>query len=81
MFATYRSQTRGRITLVNMWHDCVVYNELTIKKKEQVFSSVLDEVRQGCPSQTTVQGLKERVITKSTVDKFEELVSRDNSPL
>ena len=33
------------------------------------------------PSQTTLQALKERVITTSTVDKFEELLSTDKSPL
>ena len=62
----------------------VVYDELTIKesqKKDQAFSSMLDEVRRGCPSQNTLQALKERVITTPTIDKFEELMSTDKSPL
>ena len=74
----------GCMTSVNIWQDCVVYDELTInerQKKDQAFSSMPDEVRRGCPSQTTLQALKERVVTKSTVDKFEELLSTDKSPL
>ena len=74
----------GCMTSVNIWQDCVVYDELTInerQKKHQVFSSMLDEVRWGCLSQTTLQALKERVVTTSTVDKFEELLSTDKFPL
>ena len=73
----------GCITSVNIWQDIVVYKELTIykcQKKDQVFSSMLDKVRLGCPSQTTLQAVKERVITTSTVDKFEMLLSTDKSP-
>ena len=74
----------GCMTSVNIWQDCVVYDELTInecQKKDQPFSSMLDEVRRGCLSQTTLQALKESVITTSTVNKFEELLSTDKSPL
>ena len=65
----------GCLTSVNIWQDSVVYDELTInkrQKKDQVFSFMLDEVRRGCPSQNTVQALKDRVITTPVVDKFEE---------
>ena len=44
----------------------------------QVFSSMLDEVRRGCPAQETVQV---RVLSTSVVDKFQELMSSDQSPL
>ena len=74
----------GCMTLVNIWQDCMVYDELTInkcQKKDQAFSSMLDKVRRGCPSQTNLQALKERVIMTSTVDKFEELLSTNKSPL
>ena len=74
----------GSMTSVNIWQENVVYDELTInerQKKDQVFSSMLDEVRRGCPSDTTVQALKDRVITKPIVDKFEELLSSNMSPL
>ena len=43
----------GCMTSVNIWQDSVVYDELTInerQKKDQVFSSMLDEVRRGCPA-------------------------------
>jgi hypothetical protein len=74
----------GCMTSVNIWQENVVYDELTInerQKKDQVFSSMLDEVRQGCPSQQTVQALNERVLTTPTIDKFEELLSENRSPL
>ena len=74
----------GCMTSVNIWQENVVYDELTInkrQKKDQAFSSMLNEVRQGCPSQSTLQALKERVISSPTVDIFEELLSTDKSPL
>ena len=74
----------GCLTSVNIWQDSVVYDELTInecQKKDQAFSSMLDEVRRGCPSQNTVQALKDRVITTPVVDKFEELMSPGQSLL
>ena len=48
----------GCMTSVNICQENVVYDELTInecQKKDQAFSSMLDEVRQGCPSQNTLQ--------------------------
>ena len=74
----------GSMTSVNIWQENVVYNELTInerQKKDQVFSLMLDEVRRGCPSDTTVQALKDRVVTKPIVDQFEELLLSNMSPL
>ena len=62
----------------------MVYDELTInqrQKNDQAFSSMLDEVRRGCPAQATVQALKERVFSVSVVDKFKELMSNGQSPL
>ena len=64
----------GCMTSVNIWQEMVVYDELNInerQKKDQAFSSMLNEVRRGYPSQSTLQALKERVITAPTVDKFE----------
>ena len=74
----------GCLTSVNIWQDSVVYDKLTInerQKKDQVFSSMLDEVRRGCPSQKTVQAIKCRVISTPVVDKFEELMASGQSPL
>ena len=74
----------GCLTSVNIWHNTVVYDELTInqcQKHDQAFSSMLDEVRRGCPAQATVQALKERVFSVSVVNKFQELMSNGQSPL
>ena len=74
----------GCMTSVNIWQDCVVYEELTINERQKsdgVFSSMLDEVRRGCPSQKTIEALQDRVITSPVVDKFEELLAAKQSPL
>ena len=74
----------GCMTLVNIWQDSVVYDELTInerQKKDQVFSSMLDKVRRGCPAQETVRAPKERVLSTPVVYKFQELMSSGQSPL
>ena len=42
---------------------------------------MLDEIRRGCVSEKTVQSLKDRVITTPVVDKFESLLSSNQSPL
>ena len=67
-----------------IWQDTVVYDELTInehQKKDQVLSSMLDEVRHGCPSQKNIQALQARVITTPVIDKFQELLASKQSPL
>ena len=74
----------GCMTSVNIWQDTVVFDELTInerQKKDQAFSSMLDEVRRGCPSQQTIQALQDRVIEVPVVDKFEALLASKLSPL
>ena len=55
----------GCMTSVNIWQDTVIFDELTInerQRKDQAFSSMLDEVRRGCPSPQTIQALQDRVI-------------------
>ena len=74
----------GCMTLVNIWQDTVLYDKLTInerQKKDQAFSSMLDEVRRGCPSPECIQALQERVIETPVVDMFEELLVSKQSPL
>ena len=51
------------------------------QKKDQLFSSMLDEVRRGCASDQTIQTLHSCVITTPVVDKFEGLLLSDQSPL
>ena len=74
----------GCMTSVNIWQDTVLYDELTINKRQKsdlVFSSMLDEVRRGCPSPQTIQALEDRVITTPVVDRFDELLTSKQSPL
>ena len=74
----------GCMTSVNIWQETVLYDELTINERQKadlVFSSMLDEVRRGCPSPETLQSLQDRVITVPVVDKFEELLANKQSPL
>jgi hypothetical protein len=74
----------GCMTTINIWQDTVMYDELTInerQKEDQLFSSMLNEVRCGCPSQKTIQALQARVITIPVVDKFHELLASKESPL
>ena len=50
----------GCMTSVNIWQDAVI--ELTInecQRKDQALSSMLDEVRRGCPSPQTIQALQD----------------------
>ena len=50
---------------INIWKDTVVYDELTINqrhKSDTQFSSMIDEIRRGCPSESTIETLKGRVI-------------------
>ena len=55
----------GCMTSVNIWQDTVLYDELTInerQKKDQAFSSMLDEVRHGSRTPECIQALHKRVI-------------------
>ena len=51
----------GCAASANIWRDCVTYDELTIneqQKNDPQFSSMLDSVRRGCPTEKTVRILK-----------------------
>ena len=70
------------MTLLNIWEVCVDYDELTTnerQKQDLTFGLMLDEVRRGCLSKTTIQALKDRVITTKVVDRFEELMVSSHS--
>ena len=74
----------GCMTSVNIWQDTVLYDELTInerQKKDRAFSSMLDEVHRGCPTNETLQLLQERVMKAPVVDTFEQLLAAKQSPL
>ncbi len=66
----------GCATSVNIWRDSVIYDELTIngrQKNDKEFSSKLDCVRRGCPTDETLSTVEQRVIQVSISDKFSEL--------
>ena len=74
----------GCATSVNIWRDSVVYDELTInerQRKDKAFSSMLDCVRRGCPTDETLCTLQQRVIQVSVSDKFTELQKTGQTPV
>ena len=74
----------GCATSVNIWRDAITYDELTInerQKKDVEFSSMLDCVRCGQPTDETLNLLKKQVIEGSAVDKFVELQQSEQSPV
>ena len=74
----------GCAASINIWKDSVVYDELTINERQKAdkrFSSMLDCVRRGCPTDETLCTLKERVIQVSIADKFNELQKSGKIPV
>ena len=69
---------------INIWNDSVVYDELTINERQKTdkeFSSMLNCVRRGCPTDETLSTLKQRVITDSISKKFTELQVAGKTPV
>ena len=57
----------------NIWKETIIYDELTVnerQKSDPVYSKVLDEIRRGCPSEQSINCLRDRVITVSVVQKY-----------
>ena len=74
----------GCVTSINIWRDAIAYDELTInerQKKDSEFSSMLDCVRCGHPTDETLSILQKRVIQGSVADKFVELQLSKQSPV
>ena len=74
----------GCAASINIWEDAISYDELTInerQKKDGEFSSMLDCVRCGNPTDDTVSILQKRVIQGSVLDKFIELQQSKQSPV
>ena len=74
----------GCAASVNIWRDSVVYDELIInerQKKDREFSSMLDSVRCGFPTDETLQILNKKVIDMSLTDKFIDLQQSGQSPV
>ena len=74
----------GCATSVNIWRDSVMYDELTINERQKTdkeFSSMLNCVRHGNPTDETLSILEERIINISISDKFNELQKSGQTPI
>ena len=72
----------GCAASANIWRDCVLYDELTINERQKTeFSSMLDCVRCGCPTDETLGALQQRLIQVSISDKFHELQESGQTPV
>ena len=74
----------GCAASVNIWRDSVIYDELTInerQKKDREFSSMLDSVRCGFPTDETILILNKRVITMCLSEKLNDLQESGQSPV
>ena len=69
----------GCAATVNIWKDAVTINER--QKQDQEFSSMLDCVRRGCPTDETLSTLEKRVIQVSTSEKIVELQKSGQTPV
>ena len=68
----------------NIWKETIIYDELTInerQKSDPVYSKVLDEIRRGCPSEQSLNCLRDRVITVSVVQKYMQLSQSGSHPI
>ena len=74
----------GCIGSANIWRNTITYDELTInqcQKSDPVYSKVLDEIRLGCPSENSLNCLRDRAITVSVVEKYMELCESGAHPI
>ena len=71
----------GCMGSANIWKDTVTYDELTInerQKSDPVYSKVLDEIRRGCPSEDSLNCLRDRTITVSVVESTSNYVNQEH---
>ena len=74
----------GCAASVNIWKDCVEYDELTFnerQKKDVEYSNILDCIRRGHLSEEAVSVLQERVIDVTISEKIAELQNLKMSPV
>ena len=74
----------GCTTSVNIWKDCITYDELTInerQKKDRELSSILDSVRCGLVTTETTAVLKNRIIDVEIETKFHKLQQSGQNPV
>uniref|UniRef100_A0A1X7VPP1 DNA helicase Pif1-like 2B domain-containing protein n=1 Tax=Amphimedon queenslandica TaxID=400682 RepID=A0A1X7VPP1_AMPQE len=74
----------GSMGAVNIWHDTVTYDELTINERRrtnQKFSEMLDKVRWGFPDDQTLTIVSESVFSTPIEKKFKILQQDGNAPV
>ena len=74
----------GCIGSINIWKDCVHYDELTInerQKKDGQFSDILGKVRCGTLTEEILTVLKERIINIPVVQKLVQLIELGENPV
>ena len=74
----------GCIGSINIWKDCVHYDELTInerQKKDGQFSDILGKVRCGTLTEEILTVLKERIIDVPVVQKLVQLIELGENPV
>ena len=74
----------GCATAVNIWKECVVYDELTINERQKSdggYSSLLNSVRQGLVTDEITTTLQDRVIDVSVQEKYRELQESKLAPV
>jgi hypothetical protein len=74
----------GSALAVNVWRDCITYDELTInerQKSDPEFSRVLNNIRCGFMDEEIQSILEKRVIDCSVDDKFDQLAKEGQSPV
>ncbi len=74
----------GCATAINIWKDCVTYDELTINERQKQdggFSTLLNSIRCGCPTDEDFSMLQERVVEGTILQKFRELEGCNKNPV
>ena len=74
----------GYMTSVNIWKEKVVYDELTINERQKTdmqFYQMLQDIRQGCVLEATMEALQSRVISTAVSAKYQELQEAAQLPV
>ena len=80
-----RKALLGCATSVNIWRECITYDELTInerQKKDRQFTCILDAVWRGLITEETTAVLERCIIADEEIEKkFNELMHSGKNPV
>ena len=74
----------GSMSSVNIWKDCVKYDELTInerQKKDPQFSSMLNDIRVGNITDESTHILEQRVVEVPMFERYQQLKDTGTLPV